>query len=93
MDRVLAIEGVELIGINNRNLGKSLNKTFFKARCTILLDLFYYPFSETFEVDIGITKKLLEGERGELIRQKDILVSSIHIPCFSYPLQSYTNLT
>ncbi|CAN8265735.1 unnamed protein product [Cochlearia groenlandica] len=49
MDRVLAIEGVELIGINNRNL-------------------------ETFEVDIGITKKLLEGERGELIRQKDILV-------------------
>lgn len=49
MDRVLAIEGVELIGINNRNL-------------------------ETFEVDLGITKKLLEGERGELIRQKDILV-------------------
>ncbi|KAF2533817.1 hypothetical protein F2Q70_00032088 [Brassica cretica] len=49
MDRVLAIEGVELIGINNRNL-------------------------ETFEVDIGITKRLLEGERGELIRQKDILV-------------------
>ncbi|KAL1219590.1 Indole-3-glycerol phosphate synthase [Cardamine amara subsp. amara] len=49
MDRVLAIEGVELIGINNRNL-------------------------ETFEVDIGNTKKLLEGARGELIRQKDILV-------------------
>ncbi|XP_009151623.1 indole-3-glycerol phosphate synthase, chloroplastic [Brassica rapa] len=49
MDRVLAIDGVELIGINNRNL-------------------------ETFEVDIGITKRLLEGERGELIRQKDILV-------------------
>ncbi|CAN7080067.1 unnamed protein product [Brassica oleracea var. botrytis] len=49
MDRVLAIEGVELIGINNRNL-------------------------EAFEVDIGITKRLLEGERGELIRQKDILV-------------------
>ncbi|XP_019095530.1 PREDICTED: indole-3-glycerol phosphate synthase, chloroplastic-like isoform X1 [Camelina sativa] len=49
MDRVLAIEGVDLIGINNRNL-------------------------ETFEVDLGITKKLLEGERGELIRQKDILV-------------------
>ncbi|PKI41123.1 hypothetical protein CRG98_038651 [Punica granatum] len=49
MDRVLGIEGVELIGINNRNL-------------------------ETFEVDISNTKKLLEGERGELIRQKGILV-------------------
>ncbi|XP_065850623.1 indole-3-glycerol phosphate synthase, chloroplastic-like [Euphorbia lathyris] len=49
MDRVLGIEGIQLIGINNRNL-------------------------ETFEVDIGITKKLLEGERGELIRQKDIIV-------------------
>lgn len=49
MDRVLAIEGVELIGINNRNL-------------------------ETFEVDISNTKKLLEGERGQLICQKDIIV-------------------
>ncbi|XP_010547198.1 PREDICTED: indole-3-glycerol phosphate synthase, chloroplastic [Tarenaya hassleriana] len=49
MDRVLAIEGIELVGINNRNL-------------------------ETFEVDVSNTKKLLEGERGELIRQKDILV-------------------
>ncbi|KAJ9537764.1 hypothetical protein OSB04_030497 [Centaurea solstitialis] len=29
---------------------------------------------ETFEVDISNTKKLLEGERGEKIRQKDILV-------------------
>ncbi|KAK8694239.1 hypothetical protein V6N13_071794 [Hibiscus sabdariffa] len=49
MDRVLGIEGIELIGINNRNL-------------------------ETFEVDISNTKKLLEGERGQLIRQKDIIV-------------------
>ncbi|XP_071715870.1 indole-3-glycerol phosphate synthase, chloroplastic-like [Rutidosis leptorrhynchoides] len=49
MDRVLEIEGVELIGINNRNL-------------------------ETFEVDISNTKKLLEGERGEKIRKKDIIV-------------------
>ncbi|KAL2317058.1 hypothetical protein Fmac_030934 [Flemingia macrophylla] len=48
-DRVLAIEGIELIGINNRNL-------------------------ETFEVDIGITKKLLEGERGKIIREKDIIM-------------------
>ncbi|XP_057441724.1 indole-3-glycerol phosphate synthase, chloroplastic-like [Lotus japonicus] len=48
-DRVLGIEGVELIGINNRNL-------------------------ETFEVDISITKKLLEGERGETIREKDIII-------------------
>ncbi|OVA07234.1 Indole-3-glycerol phosphate synthase [Macleaya cordata] len=49
MDRVLGIDGIELIGINNRNL-------------------------ETFEVDISNTKKLLEGKRGEMIRQKDIIV-------------------
>ncbi|MCL7035391.1 hypothetical protein MKW94_000975 [Papaver nudicaule] len=49
MDRVLGIEGIELVGINNRNLG-------------------------TFEVDIGNTRHLLEGERGEIIRQKDIIV-------------------
>ncbi|KAM7263617.1 hypothetical protein ACFE04_001300 [Oxalis oulophora] len=49
MDRVLGIQGVELIGINNRNL-------------------------ETFEVDISNTKRLLEGERGEIIRQRDIIV-------------------
>ncbi|MCD7464803.1 hypothetical protein HAX54_053433 [Datura stramonium] len=49
MDRVLDIDGVELIGINNRDLG-------------------------TFKVDIGNTKKLLEGERGERIREKGITV-------------------
>ncbi|KAI3920455.1 hypothetical protein MKX01_000794 [Papaver californicum] len=49
MDRVLRIDGIELIGINNRNL-------------------------ETFEVDISNTKKLPEGKRGEIIRQKDIIV-------------------
>ncbi|PIA25517.1 hypothetical protein AQUCO_11200024v1 [Aquilegia coerulea] len=49
MDRVLAIDGIELIGINNRNL-------------------------ETFKVDMSNTKRLLEGKRGEIIRQKDIIV-------------------
>ncbi|KAK3144521.1 hypothetical protein QOZ80_4AG0314200 [Eleusine coracana subsp. coracana] len=49
MDRILGIDGVQLIGINNRNL-------------------------ETFEVDIGNTKKLLEGERGKIIAQKNIIV-------------------
>ncbi|KAA8526631.1 hypothetical protein F0562_008166 [Nyssa sinensis] len=49
MDRVLGIDGIELIGINNRDL-------------------------ETFEVDISNTKKLLEGERGKLISQKNIIV-------------------
>ncbi|XP_021648950.1 indole-3-glycerol phosphate synthase, chloroplastic isoform X2 [Hevea brasiliensis] len=49
MDRVLGIEGIELIGINNRNL-------------------------ETFEVDISNTRKLLEGERGQIIQQKEIIV-------------------
>nr|CAB3484795.1 unnamed protein product [Digitaria exilis] len=49
MDRVLGIDGVQLIGINNRNL-------------------------ETFEVDISNTKKLLEGERGQKIAEKDVIV-------------------
>ncbi|KAL3655411.1 hypothetical protein CASFOL_001197 [Castilleja foliolosa] len=49
MDRVLEIEGIELVGINNRDLG-------------------------TFKVDIGNTRKLLEGDRGEKIRQKSITV-------------------
>ncbi|KAL3642291.1 hypothetical protein CASFOL_013106 [Castilleja foliolosa] len=49
MDRVLDIEGIELVGINNRDLG-------------------------TFKVDISNTKKLLEGERGQKIRDKGITV-------------------
>ncbi|OAY67575.1 Indole-3-glycerol phosphate synthase, chloroplastic, partial [Ananas comosus] len=49
MDRVLGINGIQLIGINNRGL-------------------------ETFEVGISNTKKLLEGERGEIIRQRGIIV-------------------
>jgi hypothetical protein len=34
-----------------------------------------FPFPETFEVDITNTKKLLEGERGQTIAQKDVIVS------------------
>ncbi|KAL5974354.1 hypothetical protein ACLOJK_031018 [Asimina triloba] len=49
MDRVLGIHGIQLIGINNRDL-------------------------ETFNVDISNTKKLLEGERGEAICERDIIV-------------------
>ncbi|WOK95235.1 indole-3-glycerol phosphate synthase, chloroplastic-like isoform X1 [Canna indica] len=58
MDRVLRIQGIQLIGINNRNL-------------------------ETFEVDIANTKKLLEGKRGEIVRQKGIIVvgeSGLFVP-------------
>ncbi|XP_010532966.1 PREDICTED: indole-3-glycerol phosphate synthase, chloroplastic [Tarenaya hassleriana] len=49
MGRALGIEGIELVGINNRNLG-------------------------TFEVDISNTKKLLEGEHGRVIRERDMIV-------------------
>lgn len=35
----------------------------------------FYFYTETFELDISTTKKLLEGERGQLIRRKDIVVS------------------
>lgn len=49
MDRVLGIEGIELVGINNRDL-------------------------ETFNVDIGNTKKLLDARRLEIIREKGITV-------------------
>uniref|UniRef100_A0A1J3K8M6 indole-3-glycerol-phosphate synthase n=1 Tax=Noccaea caerulescens TaxID=107243 RepID=A0A1J3K8M6_NOCCA len=49
MGRVLGIEGIELVGINNRSL-------------------------ETFEVDISNTQKLLEGEHGRQIREKDMIV-------------------
>ncbi|KAG6384734.1 hypothetical protein SASPL_153552 [Salvia splendens] len=48
-DRVIEIEGIQLIGINNRDL-------------------------ETFELNIANTKKLLEGERGQKIREKGIMV-------------------
>lgn len=34
-----------------------------------------FPFPETFEVDISNTKRLLEGERGQIIAQKDVIVS------------------
>eukprot|EP01018_Ginkgo_biloba_P024524 Gb_29446 [translate_table: standard] len=49
LDRVLGIQGVELIGINNRDL-------------------------ETFEVDINITEQLLQGERGQTIHNRNIIV-------------------
>ncbi|KAJ0111340.1 hypothetical protein Patl1_01809 [Pistacia atlantica] len=63
MDRVLGIEGIELIGINNRNLD-----------ITQLFTCHFCLSTETFEVDISNTKKLLEGERGQKIREKDIIV-------------------
>ena len=39
--------------------------------------LFLYGPAETFEVDIGNTKRLLEGERGKIVCEKNIIVSGI----------------
>lgn len=43
--------------------------------------------AETFEVDISNTKQLLEGKRGDLIRQRDVIVSIfviiIPVLCFT----------
>ena len=33
--------------------------------------------AETFEVDISITKRLIEGERGQRIRDKGIMVNAL----------------
>ncbi|GAQ88120.1 indole-3-glycerol phosphate synthase [Klebsormidium nitens] len=49
MDRVLGIDGVQMIGINNRDLS-------------------------TFKTDIHNTARLLEGGRGEQIRERNILL-------------------
>ena len=34
-----------------------------------------FLLTETFEVDTSNTKRLLEGERGKLIRERDVIVS------------------
>ena len=52
----------------------------FRSQITTLAYLHFAIFfsclsTETFEVDISNTKKLLEGERGQKILEKDIIVS------------------
>lgn len=43
-----------------------------------MTDNSYFCLSaETFEVDISITKRLIEGERGQRIRDKGIMVSAL----------------
>ena len=37
---------------------------------------YFFNSAENFEVDISITKRLIEGERGQRIREKGIIVSS-----------------
>ena len=40
-------------------------------------------------MDIGITKKLLEGERGKIIREKDIVVSGFSNCSFTVDQKKY----
>lgn len=79
MDRVLAIEGIELVGINNRDLGISLTsmKVLYSVNYSLAKIGHFCSSTGTFKVDISNTKKLLEGERGERIRQKGIIVSTL----------------
>ncbi|KAL6493483.1 hypothetical protein OROGR_032262 [Orobanche gracilis] len=107
MDRVLKIEGIELVGINNRDLGiivivsyvlKTGSSRTVRPVKTDINGLIRHksrPLSRmvrsrenrsksgksrragsrrTFKVDIANTKKLLEGELGRRIREKEITV-------------------
>uniref|UniRef100_A0A0E0EFT7 indole-3-glycerol-phosphate synthase n=1 Tax=Oryza meridionalis TaxID=40149 RepID=A0A0E0EFT7_9ORYZ len=80
LDRVLKIDGVRLIGINNRSLGMVIIisckclQSFEALRIIVDIDVYWNFFIiETFKVDTSNTKTLLE-KRGDLIRDKGILV-------------------
>lgn len=82
-DRVLGIESVELIGINNRNLGILYQTYSCVCQCpntstegsaSSIVASNFCVVAETFELDISTTKKLLEGERGKIVRERNIMV-------------------
>uniref|UniRef100_A0A0D3H481 indole-3-glycerol-phosphate synthase n=1 Tax=Oryza barthii TaxID=65489 RepID=A0A0D3H481_9ORYZ len=80
LDRVLKIDGVQLIGINNRSLGMVIIisckclQSFETLRIIVDIDVYWnFVIIETFKVDTSNTKTLLE-KRGDLIRDKGILV-------------------
>lgn len=63
------------------------NVIHFKQYCSvgwISTDWQLVSVAETFEVDISNTKKLLEGERGQHVRQKGIKVRHWCSPEFRY---------
>lgn len=86
---MLKIDGVQLIGINNRSLGTVLcqflcachhflsPRLVFMLACGMLKFIFV---AETFKVDTSITKMLLE-KRGDIIREKGILVGLPYALC------------
>ncbi|KAJ0045897.1 hypothetical protein Pint_05379 [Pistacia integerrima] len=67
MDLVLGIEGIELIGTI---VTLDTDITMLANTC----NLYFFLSTETFKVDINNTKKLLQGEHGQRIRQKDNIV-------------------
>lgn len=77
---MLKIDGVQLIGINNRSLGMVIIisckclQSFETLRIIVDIDVYWnFVIIETFKVDTSNTKTLLE-KRGDLIRDKGILV-------------------
>lgn len=90
MDRMLGIEGIELIGINNRDLGNTISFQFMylinyrllseghrlsTIKVVSLLSYSTSAFAGTFKVDIGNTKMLLDRRRLDILNDKNIIVS------------------
>jgi hypothetical protein len=86
---VLKIDGVELIGINNRNIGTVVRQRIFIQNIVseaeavfvyanfVLIAEDYYSFAETMVLDTSNTRMVME-KRGDIIREKGIMVCSLN---------------